>query len=270
MEKIRIMVAGLPGKMATLIAEAVASQEDMSLYHCALAEESGSMNIGPSTSVSLIPLWKHAEVLKSAEIDVVVDATLPKSVNYNAQMFCAMEKPFVMLTSGGDRQLLKNTIEKSKISAAIIENASPQISVFQDMIRSAAVKAPDSFKGFKLVIRESHQAGKKGPSGTALSLLPSFAALGMPLAEDDVIKNMVRDPVVQEVEMGIPQQHLGGHGYHTYTMLSPDGTVFLQFTTNILGRKPYIDIMPRVIRFVARHGREEGKVISMMDVLQEA
>ena len=39
MEKIRVVVAGLPGKMATLVARAVMAQEDMDLHPLALGEK---------------------------------------------------------------------------------------------------------------------------------------------------------------------------------------------------------------------------------------
>ena len=77
---------------------------------------------------------------------------------------------------------------------------------------------------------------------------------------------MVRDPAVQEL-MGVPTEHLGGHGYHTYSLLSPDNMVLLQFTHNIQGRSVYVDGTLKAIRFLAKHKKEKGKVFSMVDVL---
>lgn len=124
------------------------------------------------------------------------------------------------------------------------------INVFQAMMKFAADNFPEAFEGFKLTIRESHQASKPDPSGTAIGLLDCFKALGTPLEKEQII--MVRDPAVQEKEMGIPAQYLGGHGYHTYTMTSPDGTVMLQFTHNILGRSVYVDGTLKAIRTLVR------------------
>lgn len=34
----------------------------------------------------------------------------------------------------------------------------------------------------------------------------------------------VRDPKLQVEMMGVPEEHLLGHAYHTYRLKSPDGT----------------------------------------------
>jgi len=268
MKKTTVMVAGLPGKMATLIAEAIVVQEDMILHPCSLSEESQAVNIGSSNVAHLIPTERHESVLNQfrEEIDLVVDFTQPRSVNRNARLYCAAGIPFVMGTTGGDRQELMNTVEDSTISAVIATNMAAPVVMFQSMIRFAAEKFRHSLDGFKLVIRESHQAEKLDPSGTAISLLESFAALGMPLKPEQII--MERNPVRQELDLHIPVQYLGGHGYHTYTLLSPDGTVMLQFTHNILGRSVYVDGALKAIRFLATHMRIKGEVFSMVDVLR--
>lgn len=272
MEKITILIAGLSstpdkGKMARLVAEAIASQKDMSLYPFALSEERGDLRFG-SVDVHAVPIGNHTDVLErcSKAVDVIVDFTQPNSVNRNAELYCEAGIPFVMGTTGGDRQELERTVRESDISAVIAPNMAIPIVVFMAMIRSAAQNFPRSFEGFKLVISESHQASKPDPSGTAVSLLDSFAALGMPLKKEQII--MVRDRGVQMSEMGIPKQYLGGHGYHTYTMLSSDGTVMLQFKHNVLGRNVYVDGALRAIRFIAKVGRQPGLFFSMADVLK--
>lgn len=268
MKKTMVMVAGLPGKMATLIAEAITSQEDMALYPYALSEEKKVVQIKSTEVVGLVPIGNHLNILLTGrtKIDVIVDFTLPKSVNDNARLYCAVGIPFVMGTTGGDRQKLIEAIRESDISAVVATNMAVPVVIFQAMIHFAAENFQRSLKGFKLVIRESHQAQKPDPSGTAVSLLESFEALGIPLKKEQIV--MVRDPVIQEVEMGIPKQHLGGHGYHTYALLSPDGTVMLQFTHNILGRSVYVDGALRAIRFLAARKETKGTVFSMIDVLR--
>ena len=277
MEKIRVMVAGLSsqvceGKMARLVAGAIASREDMSLWTTGLSEGSGQTRVSRAPAagyvdVELVPVDQQEAVLKSSSgIDLIVDFTLPKSVNRNAEMYCEVGIPFIMGTTGGDRKALVETVEKSSISAVIATNMAVPVIVFQAMIKFAAKNFAGSFEGFKLVIEESHQATKADVSGTAVSLLGSFAALGMPLKKEQIL--IVRDPVVQEVKLGIPKQYLNGHAYHTYTMLSPDGTVCLQFTHNILGRNVYVDGVLKAIRFLAGSPSPKGKVFSMDDVLR--
>jgi 4-hydroxy-tetrahydrodipicolinate reductase len=274
MKKIMVMVAGLPGKMATLVAEAIAKQEDMELYPYGLSENSkekvqiGEVPVLGSTNlIHLVPGFEQVSLLESGRtsVDLIVDFTLPKSVNYNAELYCHSGIPFVMGTTGGNREKLVEVVKKSDISAVVATNMAAPVVMFQAMIKFAAENFPHALDGFKLVIRESHQAEKIDPSGTAISLLDSFEVLGMPLRHEQII--MVRDTVVQEVEMGIPKQYLSGHGYHTYTLLSRDGTVMLQHRHNVLGRNVYVDGALRA-RFLAPRRGEKGNVYSMIDVLR--
>jgi hypothetical protein len=41
---------------------------------------------------------------------------------------------------------------------------------------------------------------------------------------------MVRDPKRQIEEMKVPEEHLNGHAFHTYHVVSPDG-MFVYFPT---------------------------------------
>jgi 4-hydroxy-tetrahydrodipicolinate reductase len=274
MKKIRVMVAGMSmragnGKLAQLIAEAILASEDMSLYPFALSEDRGTVMFGKSF-VNLVPISKHRDCLKRAKkrIDLIVDCTQPKAVNVNAELYCDIEVPFVMMTTGGDRKKLVKTVKNSKISALITTNAAAQVVVVLEMLKFAAKKFPGAFKGFSRLFHESHQAGKKDPSGTMVGALDFFAALlGTPVSKDEI--KMVRDPVVQELELGVPKKYLGGHGFHAYTLMSPDGTIMVQLKHNLLGRSAYVDGALMDIRFLARHKREKGKVFSQVDPLRK-
>jgi 4-hydroxy-tetrahydrodipicolinate reductase len=79
---------------------------------------------------------------------------------------------------------------------------------------------------------------------------------------------MDREPLFQQTNLGVPKEYLKGHAFHTYTMLSPDGMVKLEFTHNVLGRSVYVDGALRAIRFLTKHKGEKGKVFSMVDVLR--
>ena len=203
---------------------------------------------------------------KRKEIDLIVDFTQPNSANHNAKMYCEAGIPFVMGTTGGDREKLLETVGNSQISAVIAPNMAVPVVIFQEMIKFAADNFPEAFDGYELSIRESHQQSKKDPSGTAVFLLDYFQKLGMPFSKDEI--KMLRDPQMQSVVHRIPDEHLGGHGFHTYGMTSGDKTVFLEFTHNVLGRKVYVDGALRAIRFLLKHLGEKGKVFSMADVLR--
>uniref|UniRef100_A0A2P2JWT1 Uncharacterized protein MANES_05G207900 n=1 Tax=Rhizophora mucronata TaxID=61149 RepID=A0A2P2JWT1_RHIMU len=54
---------------------------------------------------------------------IVVDFTVPAAVNDNADLYCKIGVPFVMGTTGGDRNQLYKTVEDSQVYAVI----SPQM-----------------------------------------------------------------------------------------------------------------------------------------------
>jgi 4-hydroxy-tetrahydrodipicolinate reductase len=286
--KMLIMLAGLShvegqGKMAALMATAIRDQPDMVLYNRALAEYSSVVG-----DMQFFGLGRHEELLRVAKtdhVDVVVDFTLPATINRNAELYCQYGMQFVMGTTGGDRQLLVDTVKKSNISAVIATNMAAPIVMIQEMFRLAAENCPDVLDGYRLLIQESHQSVKLDFSGTAISLLPRLKKLGM--GEDverieqsikektfnhekklDPAARMEREPLFQQTNLGVPKEYLKGHAFHTYTMLSPDGMVKLEFTHNVLGRSVYVDGALRAIRFLTKHKGEKGKVFSMVDVLR--
>jgi 4-hydroxy-tetrahydrodipicolinate reductase len=197
-----------------------------------------------------------------------VDYTHPTAVNANAEFYCRHRLPFVMGTTGGDRTALEETVRRSDIAAVIAPNMAKQIVGFQAMMEFAAQSFPDLFKGYRLEIRESHQKGKADTSGTARAMVGYFNRLGVPFREEQIA--MERDPQVQRTRWGIPEEHLGGHGWHTYSLVSADGTVRFEFTHNVNGREIYalgtLDALIYLQRKVAAGAR--GRVFSMIDVLK--
>lgn len=267
---IKVMVAGLPGKMATLVAEAVRKAKDMTLMSGALSRKLNQpWRIEPNGHIiRLFALENHEGLLKKWPPDIVVDFTAPTAVNRNAELYCKCGVPFVMGTTGGDRMLLEQTVRESKISAVIAPNMAPQIVVLQAMMEYAAQNFPNVFEGYRLVIAESHQQGKVDTSGTAKTMVQYFYQLGIPFETPQII--MERNPLIQEVLLGVPKEHLGGHAYHSYTLLSEDGTVLFQFRHNVNGRNIYIPGVLRAIRFLYKKVQEgtQGTVFSMIDVLR--
>lgn len=266
MDKTKIMIAGLPGKMATLVAEYVEKAEDMELMGLALTEKVGSLLKIGKTDVFQAPLPLHEIKLKELSPDIIVDFTQPKSVNRNAELYCLYEIPFVMGTTGGDRELLIKTVEGSNISAVIAPNMAKQIVAFQAMIEYAAMSFPNVFEGYKLRITESHQKGKADTSGTAKAMINYFNKLGIPFEKEQI--TMIRDPDKQLVKLKVPEKYLNGHGWHTYTFYSPDETVLFRFIHNVCGRDVYALGTLDAIRFLAKRKEMEEKVFSMIDVLK--
>jgi 4-hydroxy-tetrahydrodipicolinate reductase len=276
MSQIKVVVNGLPGNMASKAAEHIEQDTGLILLPFALTGpeiESTETHIG-SQSVKLIrpgDAQQAMDELKRSEgAFICVDYTHPNTVNDNAFFYCDNGLPFVMGTTGGDRALLVETVEKSQAAAVIAPNMGKQIVAFQAMMEYAAQTFPAVFKGYNLEIKESHQQGKADTSGTAKAMIGYFNDLGVPFEKDQIM--MEREPEVQKSQWGIPEAALGGHGWHTYALTSEDGTVFFQFTHNVNGRDIYAGGTVDAIYYLAKKIDQgaTGRAFTMIDVLKGA
>lgn len=274
MKTIRVMVNGIPGNMATLVAEHLLKDPCFELVPFSLTgpDISESSHQVLATSVQLIhPKDREKKVPQIDRQDLIsVDYTHPGAVNGNTEFYCNNHLPFVMGTTGGDRTLMEETVCRSKICAVISPNMAKPIVGFQAMMAYAAQAFPNLFRGYTLVVKESHQKGKADTSGTAKAMVAYFNQLGIPFDENKIIKE--RCPDIQKIDWGIPEAFLGGHGWHTYSLLSADKTVKMEFTHNVNGRDVYAIGTLDAVLYLERKIREGavGRVFSMMDVLKGA
>lgn len=276
MNPIPVMVNGIPGQVALTVARHIASDPRFALVPFSLTgpEITACGHTVADISVHLIrPEQRDVEmpaVQARAGRFLTVDYTHPAAVNANAEFYCRLGLPFVMGTTGGDRRRLEETVRRSEIAAVIAPNMAKQIVGFQAMMAYAAENFPGLFEGYCLTIRESHQRGKADTSGTARAMVGYFNRLGVDFTEDRI--RMERDPEIQRRDWGVPEEHLAGHGWHTYTLVSADGTVRFEFTHNVNGREIYargtLDALLYLQRKVA--AGERGRVFTMIDVLKNA
>ena len=274
MNPIKIMVNGIPGKVATTIANHLSKDHRFELIRFSLTgPEMPSVDHPIEAGAVRLVVPKDREALihdiKTSEGSfIMVDFTLPAAVNDNAAFYCRHGLPFVMGTTGGDRILLEKTVASSSVCAVIAPNMVKQIVGFQAMMEYAADNFPGLFKGYNLEIKESHQKTKKDTSGTAKAMVKYFNKLGLEFSEGDIIK--IRDPNVQKNEWGIPEEYLDGHGWHTYTLTSEDKTVRFGFSHNINGRDIYTPGTMDAVLFLQKkiESGEKGKIFSMIDVLK--
>jgi len=274
MSKINVMVNGLPGNVAKVIARHIASDPRFTLIPYSLTgpEINTESYLADGIEFCLIrPEMRRKvmdDIIRSYEQPICIDFTHPTAVNSNAQFYCECSTPFVMGTTGGDREALLATVESSDVVAVIAPNMAKQIVGFQAMMAWAADTFPDLFNGYAISIRESHQMGKADTSGTARAMVGYFKKLGLRCAAEDIEQE--RDPGKQTVEWGIPEEHLAGHGWHTYTLTSDDQTVKFQFTHNVNGREIYARGTLDAVIFLHQRIQKDvrGKVFSMMDVLK--
>ncbi len=292
MPKIKVMVNGLPGKMATELAKKLIASKRFEVLPYSLTGQEiniGSFEVNPIAVYELLkPDAREAFIgkISTQKPDVSIDFTHPLAVNANAEFYARHKLNFVMGTTGGDRTKLEQTVVDSGIMAVIAMNMAKAIVAFQAMMKHAADTYPDAFKGYVLEIVESHQQKKADTSGTAKALVANFNALGIPFRVGQI--KMIRDPPKQ-LEMGVPEEALGGHAWHTYTLKSAEDGVLMSFTHNVNGRSVYLPGTIDAVEYLgykaalAKRGKflsmvenlgraagikKKGKVYTMMDVLK--
>jgi 4-hydroxy-tetrahydrodipicolinate reductase len=274
MTPIKIMINGLPGNMAQIIAEKAMSSNEFEIVPYSFTGpeiEAREFKIN-NLVFSLIPpnekiqFWaKNKSKIATA---ISIDYTHPSAIVHNCEWYCDHDIHFVLGTTGGDRNRIVETVQNSKICAVIAPNMGKQIVGFQAMLAYAAKEFPGLFDGYSMEITESHQRGKADVSGTARSLIPLFQTLGVDVHEKDIF--MERNPEIQLKQLGVPQSYLNGHAWHTYSLVSEDQTVSFQFTHNVNGRSIYAFGTLDAARYLYKKILQKNSktVYSMIDVLK--
>lgn len=272
MDKIKVMVNGIPGNMATLLAEHVIKTEGFQLIPYSLTgpEISTKTAMIGDTEVKLI-LPADRNLIEYTGFNntgmIAADFTHPTAAVSNAQLYRTYHVPFVMGTTGGDRDALYNVIRGADISAVIAPNMAAPIVLLMAMFEWAANTFPGALEGLSADLQESHQAGKADTSGTMRAMLDYLNQLGIPCSIDDI--RMIRKPA-EQLALGIPEDALGGHAYHWYSLSSPDGTTTLEIRHNVIGRDIYAQGALQAIRFLYNKikGGMKGHAYSMFDVMK--
>ena len=274
MEIINVMINGLPGNVAKIMAESAIDDKRFNVIPFSLTGQdiqektfnSGSMEfqlVKPDTRGA-----KIKQIVSEFNPFISIDYTHPSAVNTNAEFYTRNALPFVMGTTGGDRDQLEQLVRNGSTLAVIAPNMAQQIVGFQAMMAYAAKTFPDLFKGYTLEVCESHQKGKADTSGTAKAVVTSFNQLGVNFDVNDI--QMIRDPEIQEKEWHIPKEHLSGHGWHTYTLKAADGSALFEFKHNINGRDIYVSGTFDAVLFLNKKLSEKTpskKLYTMIDVL---
>lgn len=269
-----ILVNGCTGKMGRAVAEAaVTAGLQLLPISFSSQENPGRIVQVGNTEVQIHGLSERESVLSSVFNEfpdvVVVDYTVPDAVNGNAELYCKVGVPFVMGTTGGDRQALYKTVQDANVYAVISPQMGKQVVAFLAAMEIMADQFPGAFSGYTLQVMESHQATKLDTSGTAKAVISCFNKLGVPFDLEQIQK--IRDPQKQLEMVGVPEEHLSGHAFHLYHLTSPDQTVSFEFQHNVCGRSIYAEGSIDAAIFLHRkvQSKAEKKIYDMIDVLRE-
>lgn len=269
-----IMVNGIPGSMGCIVAETVL-QRGHTLVPFSLTGEDVSLEAFDINGVLVELVKPSVRASRIAHIKanypdlICVDYTHPSAVNSNAEFYVSHQLPFVMGTTGGNRDALLTLANNAKLHCVIAPNMAKQIVAFQSIIEHLSNSYPDSFKGYKLSIVESHQKTKADTSGTAKAVANSFRQMG--LSFDDSQIEMIRNEKEQMERMDVPEAYLSGHAFHTYSLDSADGTVHFEFRHNVCGRKVYAQGTVDGVEYLAQCISKglTPRCHTMMDILRE-
>lgn len=290
LSSVRVMVNGMPGPMATAAAEACL-RKGLDLAPVAITGpdvEPSTITVvdedtGRSRNVRLIPSSDEAEIeaailggLREAcgpKDLLAIDYTHPSAVNGNGRFYATHGVPFVMGTTGGDRELLTREVTEAGCPAVIAPNMGKQIVAMQAALERLADDYPGAFAGYRLEVTESHQKTKADTSGTAKAVVRSLTTLNG-ATEDDF--HVDRDVVMLRTDedslaFGVSEDALKGHAFHTYTLTSPDGSVQFALQHNVSGRRVYAEGTADAVKFLARKLRtsDPPHIYTMINVLEE-
>lgn len=266
-----IFISGLPGKMATLIAEALAQNESYDLLPQGMSSRRHNFEhfIVGERKILLRDFCPN----NPEPGTIAIDFTTPQNATLNAIRYSLLGIPFVMGTSGGDRTRLADVVRNSEISAVIATNMDPQIVGRQIEIDDIAVANPGLFEGATVRITEIHQPSKKDVSGTAIAFRTQYESHGaLPSGEIESIRDDPDSPRVQEIFGNVDLDQQKGYAYHHVVVTDSDGNTIHDFETRVIGREVYVVGTLMAVSFLVRKMREgsKGEVFTMSDVIEDA
>eukprot|EP00899_Mesostigma_viride_P024536 jgi/Mesvir1/5267/Mv15380-RA.1 len=268
---VAIMINDASGKMGTSIAEAVLRAGYTLVPYFVTGRPGGQQIQVGSVKLQGAHVEQMEAITKKALAEypglIVVDFTLPSAVNGNAEFYVKHGLPFVMGTTGGDREKLMATVKNAGTYAVIAPNMGKQIVAFQAAMENLGREFPGSFSGYKLRVVESHQATKVDTSGTAKAVVASLQKLGLDFDMEQI--EMVRTEK-EQLALGVPKEALNGHAFHTYYLTSPDGSVDIRFTHNVVGRDVYAEGAVDACVFLKDkiQKKDPKKLYDMFDILR--
>ncbi len=271
---VKVMVNGLPGNMAKEIIEAV-QRRGLTVVPYSLTGagvELTEREVGGEIITIVSPETRDEKIkeIKAEQGEfITIDFTHPSAVNINGEFYIANELPFIMGTTGGDRDKLMSDVSTSELYSVIAPNMAKQIVGLQAMLENMNSTFPGIYKDYTLTVIESHQKTKADTSGTAKAIVDTFNKMGIkPFSVDEI--ELVRIEEQQMEVMNVPEEFLTGHAFHTYRLTSPDGNTAFEYRHNVCGRSIYAEGTVDAVQFLATKisNNSEKKLFNMIDVLQ--
>ena len=125
MSHLSLFLSGLPGRMATAVAEAALESSDIQLEPLALTGSSEAIQEIASTSIELIhhkKLFSFLDAIKAKPGAIIVDYTHPNAVKNNVEFYTQHKVPFVLGTTGGDYIEIEKMVVDTQTPAIVAPN----------------------------------------------------------------------------------------------------------------------------------------------------
>lgn len=261
-DKKTIMISGLDGKMATILAQGILRIENEKDYFpvplvlCNVGFTGKSANYDTiiaanhSKGIHLIEPKDHGAFLANPcayynklitddkpkkedelKINYIIDACKGEGVaDRNAKMYAKHKIPFVMLSTGAYDEYthIDRVTKEAGIPCVAAPNMDARIVAWMYAIQKMSEDLFGAFKGANVDLIESHQAdkvnknGKPETSGTMKQMLRYTSELVVKDCIIDDIKS-IRDPNIQKKELKIPDKYISWHAYHLIRFSSDYG-----------------------------------------------
>lgn len=242
-ESTDVIVAGITGNLGRVVAEELHADDRYNIIPYSIGRKAREYEfLNERFTVITAEDFENDPLGVSAQKQnrfVVVDASNLSHLD-SARIFAANGIPTLQLgtTGHGDKEVktgLKDLLDANFGHFHLLQcmNAAIPVISFINSLRGIGEANPKAFAGCEAHVAESHQQEKKSVPATAQEMKRALESAG---AEVDEIES-VRDPQVQLEEWGVPEEYLGGHGYHRVTVTGAD--LALGWNTKINGRRPY-------------------------------
>lgn len=249
MEKPDLIIVGASGNMGRAIIQR-ASKEEYEILFGIVAPEELTTHVH-DVNGKIIECKKFADIdwdtflVKKTKTTIIIDVTHKTVIKENwKNVYEMLGLPLIVGTIG----ITKN--DTGFVDFPVIigsPNFAIQIANIIDTFENGLY--PNFLKGIQFGVTELHQGpdpenglnGKTEFSGTADKMIEIFEELGGKL----VYKTSIRDPKIQKA-LGVSDEYLAGHGWHTYHFMSPN---------NEFGIKNVLNLCEEIV-VNAKHGTE--------------
>lgn len=172
----------------------------------------------------------------------------------------AQGKPAIVIHAGSGRSLAEVVHYCQETASVLMELATgsalekqptafpvvlcPNTNILMLKLMSMLATSGELFRNHPVRVTESHQAGKTSVPGTAVTMAE---ALGV--AAEKIVS--IRDPQVQEKQLGMAPEDLARHAYHRIEI--GDAATSIVLETRVTGGTPYAAGVARIVAAIATH-----------------